>query len=190
MSEAAGVVSVTKRHVVCPSCNKAAGTIDHMIEDAIRLGEPSRICGWFCDRCGWEYAGTVYADGSATVEKTGKRKIETRVLLKLEPLKGDVFIEVEGMTFLGVGETIEGKDLIEDSRYYYEEHTCPTNYLRVVQELWEGDYGHDPHGMFRVVDVVPAPPEHTGVPIDDPFPAGVFDAQVRAFLNPSERTDA
>jgi hypothetical protein len=184
------VVAVTKRHVVCPSCGKPAGTIDHMIEDAIRRGTPSWICGWYCDRCGEEYKGHVFADGTANVEKTGKQKVETRALLKLEPLKGDVFIEVEGMTFLGVGETIDGKDLVEDSRYYYEEHTCPTNYLRVVQELWEGGGGHDPHGLFKLIDVVPAPPEHTGVPADEPFPNGVFDDQVRAFLNPSERGDA
>jgi hypothetical protein len=187
---ALSVIAVTKRHVVCPACDKPAGTIDHMIEDAIRLGEPSMICGWYCEHCGWEYRGHVFADGTAKVDKTGKRKIETRALLKLEPLKGDVYIEVEGMTFLGVGETIDGKDLVEDSRYYYEEGTCPTNYLGSIREIWEGDYGMDPHGLFKLIDVVPAPPEYTGVPIDESFPNGVFAEQIETLLNPPERSDA
>lgn len=181
----AQVVAETKRRVVCPACGKPAGAIDHMIADAIRRGEPSWICGWFCDSCGWEYHGHVFADGTACVEKTGKRKIETRVLLKLDPAHKPIFIEVEGMRF-------EDPKTPRDEElpvYFYEEHSCTSNHLRAVHTIWEGN-DPDPHGIFKVVDQVDAPPEHTGVPADEPFPNGVFAEQVARLLAPDSKANA
>ena len=44
----------------------------------------------------------------------------------------------------------------EDTRrYFYEEHTCPTNWLRDVEEVSIGD-NTDPHGLWKFVAVYDA----------------------------------
>jgi hypothetical protein len=42
---------------------------------------------------------------------------------------------------------------VEHQRYFYDEHTCPTNYLSQVEMIsFEGS--NDPHGVFEFVSVV------------------------------------
>jgi hypothetical protein len=55
---------------------------------------------------------------------------------------------IEGMYF-------NGEFDIDNKRYFYEEHTCPTNYLGVemVVDLNDGDT--DPHGIFEFVGAIP-----------------------------------
>lgn len=43
----------------------------------------------------------------------------------------------------------------ESKSYYYEEHSCPTNYIRVVEIITDGD--SDPHGLFDYVKTVELP---------------------------------
>ena len=43
----------------------------------------------------------------------------------------------------------------EAKRYYYEEHTCPTNYLRAEMVIEADTMDDDPHGIFEFVDVFP-----------------------------------
>jgi hypothetical protein len=39
-----------------------------------------------------------------------------------------------------------------NERYFYNEHTCPTNWVREIEEIeFEGD--RDPHGVFKFVSV-------------------------------------
>ena len=38
------------------------------------------------------------------------------------------------------------------AQYFYEEHTCPTNWLRIPMISVAGN--HDPHGLFEFVDAV------------------------------------
>ncbi len=42
-----------------------------------------------------------------------------------------------------------------DKRYYYEEHTCPTNFVRTAQVRTLLDLNDtDPHGVFSYYDTV------------------------------------
>lgn len=46
------------------------------------------------------------------------------------------------------------EDYVEHQRYYYNEHTCPTNWFRNVEEIiFQKD--KDPHGVFEFVSVEP-----------------------------------
>lgn len=42
--------------------------------------------------------------------------------------------------------------LQESSAYFYEEHTCPTNFIRIPMIFHDGDA--DPHGVFEFVEAV------------------------------------
>lgn len=51
---------------------------------------------------------------------------------------------------------IETDEEIQHQKYWYEEHTCPTNWLDNVIEIWyKGE--RDPHGAFRFKNIVAAP---------------------------------
>jgi hypothetical protein len=67
------------------------------------------------------------------------------VLLKLVPTDKPIYLLVEGYTHYDK----HGK-YNPDQSYFYNEHTCPTNYLQSVLKIYEGDDG-DPHGLFQFV---------------------------------------
>ncbi len=60
---------------------------------------------------------------------------------------------------------VEGVAVFDDTEkmnshheYFYEEHTCPTNFIRIPLISVDGD--HDPHGVFRFVRSVWMTPEY------------------------------
>jgi len=77
-------------------------------------------------------------------EDTGEKKIPTIVTLKLDQ---PVTIETEGVM---VGQTSETA-----SEYFYNEHTCPTNFLRHVIRIIDAEGDDDPHGIFQFVSEKP-----------------------------------
>lgn len=70
--------------------------------------------------------------------KTDQGMYRTVVLLFIETVKGRVWFVTEG-----IGELDREPD---HERYYYEEHTCPTNVLECVSIIHNGDM--DPHGVL------------------------------------------
>jgi hypothetical protein len=72
----------------------------------------------------------------------------TLVLLKLDVAEGPIYFVVEGLHAwpATIGE------LRDEASYFYEESTCPTNFIGAVLISQGGD--HDPHGLFDFVDVV------------------------------------
>lgn len=73
---------------------------------------------------------------------------KTLVLLKIDGRDGPIYFVVEGLSTWPT--TLP--ELLEQARYFYEEHTCPTNFIRVPMISEAGD--HDPHGVFEFVDAV------------------------------------
>lgn len=132
-------VAVTTHYVACPWCGVNASTVNHLM-DADTETE------WYCDECGEKF-GLKFKDGRMWTRKVpGEKKIKTLVLLR----NANVGLVVEGMAF----ENGPGND-----DYFYNEHTCPTNYLKkvkVVIDLKHGDT--DPHGIFVYVATRPYDP--------------------------------
>lgn len=132
----AAVAIKTQTYLSCPECGA----------DAHSWGERavgSSFGPWYCDDCGFGIKGVATEDG-ADIEEAGGRKLNTLVLLRLyEPLKNgnSVHIVVEGMTFVKPGQDPD----FSNDEYFYNEHTCPWNYLRLP--LKDGE-DCDPHGVF------------------------------------------
>ena len=120
----------------CPEC----GSLEHSYG---HLADGSTFGPWYCDECGCSVRGRVTGE-SVDIELHTERKINTLVLLRLrEPLATgeQVHVVVKGMTFCAPGETPD----FEHDVYFYEEHTCPWNWLRLpIKE----DDDTDPHGLF------------------------------------------
>lgn len=75
---------------------------------------------------------------------------KTLALLKIESVTGPVWFAVEGLANYPIEP--EYSSLLESVWYFYDEHSCPTNYVKVAMISHNGD--HDPHGVFDLVDVV------------------------------------
>lgn len=131
----------TKHFIECPHCQKDRKRIDHLFSVD---GNEISFGPWYCDKCGFAYGGTVKGK-EVFIEKLNRRVDKSIVFLKNE----NVLLCVRGLYFDGVHD-------IENDRYYYDEGTCPTNYMgnvEVVIDLKDGDA--DPHGIFKFVASIP-----------------------------------
>jgi len=106
---------------------------------------------WGCQKCGNIFRITD-KNGSYEVEPTGKKDTQVTVTLRscTEPP-----ITVKLNTWKGSYFDNDTQEEYEDSqRYFYNEHTCPTNWTREI-EMIECDGDKDPHGLFEFVSVEP-----------------------------------
>lgn len=124
----------TKNFAVCPHCDATDSPVDHLL--------PGQSAGpWYCDSCGKAYTLKVGLDGLVAITPTDAWKVETLDVLILHPQPKPLIFAVPGMRFNG------NKELVDHKHYYYEEHSCPTNWLRPDFMYYDGDT--DPHGVIR-----------------------------------------
>jgi hypothetical protein len=107
---------------------------------------------WHCHDCGRAFKGTVNAPDDVNLELSDEQQVRTLVLLKLEPQDKPVFFVVNHLRF-----PLAQSDFTEDesARYFFEEHSCPTNFIPCTRIISEGDT--DPHGLFSYVAQVDRP---------------------------------
>lgn len=85
---------------------------------------------------------------------------KTLVLLRIETKDAPIYFVVEGLS-----EWPKALDeMRESARYFYEEHTCPTNFIRIPLIAYAGNT--DPHGLFAFVDAVWMMDEYTATKKD------------------------
>lgn len=132
------IITKTSKYIQCPHCLKATNSIDHLDGKEISTR-------WYCDDCGNQYSFKLSKTGEITELKlTGDRIDKSLVLLK----NGDIGLVVEGLVFNG--------DLSNNNEYFYNEHTCPTNYMKRVKEVFDlKNDDTDPHGIFEYVKTLP-----------------------------------
>lgn len=140
----------TMTYVSCPHCGKRAGRIDHLFGDRL----PRSWGPWYCDECGGAYEGTVVSPTEIAIEKRdGRRKIDTLDLLMIPARAEPVYLVLNSWRW--EGDEDHGKE------YFYEEHTCPTNWTDQIEAfILDGDA--DPHGVAQFVRTVDAPEEPDG----------------------------
>ena len=81
-----------------------------------------------------------------------KNMFKTLVLLRLFQRDGSpVYFVVESSTILDDNEPL-------DQSYLYDEHTCPTNYIRIEAVMTPTE--DDPHGVFEYVRSVWMPHDY------------------------------
>lgn len=154
------IVRRTKTYAVCPSCKEDAGTVDHLLGQEVKTS-------WYCDHCGQQYQLEFFKDGRVLISLDKGKKITTYDVLVLEPQAKPLYFIVEGMRF-------EPGD--DDPRYFYEEHSCPTNWLRPEMVYHDGDA--DPHGVIKFV----ARRDASAFPPDESCGPNAHDAALVAFI--------
>tara|TARA_R100000750_G_scaffold19992_1_gene13068 strand:+ start:2623 stop:3111 length:489 start_codon:yes stop_codon:yes gene_type:complete len=128
-------------YVKCPHCSKGEHLVSHLYNDKnTKIG----FGPWYCDECGGAFKGEIVGEDVYIEKVEGMRVDKCIVFLK----NANVLIAVEGLYRNG--------DLdLSHQRYFYDESTCPTNYLGVewVMDLNDGEA--DPHGVFTFVHAIP-----------------------------------
>lgn len=135
--------------IYCPSCGKGESKVNHC-----EIGFSS---AWYCDDCGVSFKIARLADGSFDLTLTTERKERTRVTLESS---GPVRIVVEGLRLVGGDIPPEPEEENHD-QYFYDEHTCPINYLQVLKVIDPSNGNEDPHGIFAYVKTEPWESERT-----------------------------
>lgn len=137
-----------KRYVKCPCSNDAQlMSVEHLFgSDYDKRGEIFTVGSWHCDKCGVGYDITVNrSTGQVKMEKNKRTQVMVKfhVLLELDA-------KTEDKIYIVVADSYPNDWQSENFAYYYNEHTCPTNFLGRVNLIVEGD-DFDPHGVFSYV---------------------------------------
>lgn len=111
---------------------------------------------WECDPCGRAYRGRYQGLDTVTVkDPQGRRSIPTLVLLEYPPSDKPLRFLLRHNRSVKKGEMARDPEY-GGPRYYFEEHSCPTNWLRnVCMVALDGDT--DPHGFLRYVRDIDEP---------------------------------
>lgn len=149
----------TQTYIHCPHCGEKGHRVDHLFGSEQR-GHGTSFGPWYCDSCGGAFRGKILADNSLDLELLDDQKVETLDLLVLEPQDKPVYFVIRGMGFRKIGEVTD----FENKEFFYESHSCPTNWLRDIERLVIED-DDDPHGLLRFVrsiDAASATPQEQG----------------------------
>ena len=137
--------------LMCPECGKGNFSWGHL--------KPGQAFGpWYCDECGVGITGKAEADGADVEIRQGERRENRLALLELKS-EEPVYVLIDASRVRGANETEEETN--HHDRYFYDEHTCPTNWLDNVVEVFHGSEP-DPHGLFRFVRSAPGSVEQFG----------------------------
>lgn len=137
----------TQTFVHCPSCGEQAGRIDHLFDDKQEFRTT-----WSCDSCGNGYDLLVNGRDHVEIAINNERgaNIPCLHVLALRPKPRPVFVVISARDYERKSKPYEGAE------YFYNEHTCPTNWTDQIQMLIS-DGDDDPHGLFEYVESVDLP---------------------------------
>lgn len=156
----ATIVTESRKVFECIECNKPfKSSYEHL-----SIGQS--FGPWYCDHCGCGIRGEITGDGIELL-RDKERKAKTLVLLRLDAeLEEPIHIVVEGAAFYPEGGNLESviKRKQDLDAYYYDEHTCPWNYLRVP--IKKGNDA-DPHGIFVHQETILMPDGYDRIEVDD-----------------------
>jgi ribosomal protein L37AE/L43A len=136
-------ITVVTKYIVCPACHQPDQSIDHL--------EGKGVTMWYCRKCGVRYA-FKYDSGEVTdLGLTGERIEKRLVLLR----RDNIGLVVVGRC-LPAAAAADNSDPTGHHAYYYNEHTCPVNYMRDAKAVIDLDKKDtDPHGIFEYVTTLP-----------------------------------
>jgi hypothetical protein len=140
-------------YIACPACGEGEHRVDHLYD----MQMPSKFGPWYCDKCGAAFAGEVMGSGNVKVwpSESCDRFTRSMALLKFDGKDGTVFFVLDHGRYHAPG-TESDEENQRHQRYFFEEHSCPTNWLRkCVAVIKNGDC--DPHGFLDFVRAADVP---------------------------------
>lgn len=139
-------------YVPCPGCTEESHRADQLT-----LGQSTT---WSCDSCHKQFHIMRLNERDFQVELTGVKETPVVVTLR-STTKPAITVRLNTQRYAH-SQKDTWEDYVEHQRYFYDEHTCPTNWMRHVEEISVGN-DFDPHGIFEFVSV------ENGRLVDDPY---------------------
>lgn len=137
------VQAKTKLFVSCPSCLEGSTRADHL--NIGQLAGP-----WSCESCREYYTIVRINESDFELTPTGKYQTPITVTLQSDTVP-PITLKLNTWKY-GHSQNDTPEEFFRHSEYYYNEHTCPTNWTREIKQIiFEGD--KDPHGVFKFVSV-------------------------------------
>lgn len=141
-------IEVTKSYVACANCGEGISSHAHITTP--------QSTKWTCDACSSENY-IVFGEGGAvtSVSLTGNGSIMGAGLMVSTNTQDDpifLFIDVPFYAHnMKDGKLIIDDEFASGQEYYYDSHTCPTNWIQgqVRKIVHRGD--DDPHGVFVLI---------------------------------------
>jgi hypothetical protein len=129
-------------HIPCPNCKEGGWRADQL-----GVGQLTR---WSCSEC--HLYVRILRITEDDFETTLLEKKETPITVTLRsPTVPPITVKVNAWKYEH-SQSLSQEEFVENEKYFYNEHTCPTNWLRDIEQIeFEGD--HDPHGVFEFVSV-------------------------------------
>lgn len=147
----ARLVKTVSVRVACPNCSELAGCVDHILDGT----GPRSFGPWYCDACGRGYYGDLLPGGEIEIRPSNEMRVLTLDHLVLPPQEHPVHFVVKGMSFV---DQSGSRGSPYHKRYFYEEHSCPTNFIEAEMIAVDGDT--DPHGLFKFVSSQDLPKDY------------------------------
>lgn len=151
------VQAKVRLYVPCPGCTEKSHRVDQLI--------PGQSTTWSCNSCHNQFSIMRVNDTDFRTRLTGVK--ETPVVVTLQSITKPAITLRLNTTRYAHSQKDTWEDYVEHQRYYYDEHTCPTNWFREVEEIvFQKD--KDPHGVFEFVSV------ESGRLVDSPYGDGMI----------------
>lgn len=137
------------RYFTCPNGCADRFEFEHLVGLGCAHQPPQPAGPWSCKGCGGRWFLRVYYDGRVEVQRASQDYKRQWVVLEIKAAKSIRFLILDRY----LTSSDDEHQSIEHARYY--ENTCPTNWLRNVDEVAvDGDI--DSHKFVRVVNALPA----------------------------------
>jgi hypothetical protein len=149
----AEVIVEVKHYVNCPLCNDYKFSFGHLIKEVEKTKKKYSVGPWSCDSCGHKFNFIVEKDLTISVRQNDEPpNVHGYSLLKSTNGGEPIYFVIED-TWYRQNKTESLGEAISHKHYYYDEHTCPTNWIRGIEVImFKQD--QDPHGVFEFVDFV------------------------------------
>jgi hypothetical protein len=129
-------------HIPCPNCPEGSWRADQL-----GINQPTT---WCCDQCHTQSHIVRLNETDFQTVSTGKKETPVTVTLRSITVP-PITVKVNTWKYAH-SQDLSQEEYEHNTRYFYNEHTCPTNWLRDIEQIeFEGD--HDPHGVFEFVSV-------------------------------------
>ena len=137
----------TKRFVRCPNGCDHEFEVEHMLDKPDRSPKAGP---WYCEDCGDGWNLEQVEDFISMTKHHENQRPRRVVILEIPPQTEPIRFKLYRWSY---GEKTQ-EERAESDRYFFDEHTCMTNWFSDVQEVYLGDEP-DPHGLAQFVEARP-----------------------------------
>jgi hypothetical protein len=131
-----------KLYISCPSCRDGSWRADQL--------NVGFVTTWSCQECGNE--ATIRRISESDFEVTPNGMKDTPVVVTLQSITEPKITVRLNTRKWSHSRNDTPEEYAEHQRFFYNMHTCPTNWIKQVEEItFEND--RDPHGVFEFVSV-------------------------------------